>query len=132
MTATVHQLHEPDRAAAERRAERIAHHFAAMNDASIELHALGYYKEHKPQRERMVYFVVGELTGLVKIGSAVDPIDRLRTLQTGSPDRLTLVTTIAGGEKAERALHKQFSGSRVHGEWFSPTPDLLAFIESVI
>jgi hypothetical protein len=42
------------------------------------------------QRERFVYFVRGEGTGLIKIGLANDAWRRLNDLRIGSPDKLEL------------------------------------------
>lgn len=78
------------------------------------------------RRDRLVYFIAASARGLIKIGSAVDPAARLRTLSTGSPDRLHLLATIPGGEKRERELHARFAADRVRGEWFRPSANLLA------
>lgn len=75
-----------------------------------------------------VYFIQASITGLIKIGVAVDPSDRLRTLQTGSPDTLSLIKTIDGDQKLEQELHRRFADDRLHGEWFHPSADLLAYI----
>jgi hypothetical protein len=80
-----------------------------------------------------VYLVRAELTGLVKIGATKNPFERVRNLQTGSPDRLNLVATIEfpslhHAYAAEQKLHKRFSKYRVHGEWFKPDQTLDKFI----
>lgn len=78
-----------------------------------------------------IYFVGAEVTGLIKIGCASDPRARLRSLQTGSPDRLTLIATVRGGMDVERDLHRQFADARVHGEWFWQSEALVRFIEAL-
>lgn len=75
-----------------------------------------------------VYFIQATVSGLVKIGSASDPGSRLRTLQTGSPERLRLLATMDGGEPFEREMHARFAADRSHGEWFYATPELLDLI----
>jgi hypothetical protein len=63
-----------------------------------------------------------------KIGIARDPARRLRTLQTGHPDKLTieyLLWTPGSGiaSRIERAVHKAFklAGAHRSGEWFNVT-----------
>lgn len=84
----------------------------------------------RPASERLVYFVMAARSGLIKIGSAVDPDARIRTLQTGSPEPLILVGVTLGGEAKERNLHRRFAADRSHGEWFHPSEELLAHIEA--
>ncbi len=67
-----------------------------------------------------VYFIQGLCGGAIKIGYSADPSKRLKELQTGYPDTLTLVLMIPGDENTERALHNQFEASRLKGEWFRP------------
>lgn len=82
--------------------------------------------------DQTVYFIQANApTGLVKIGCAAHPSDRVRSLQTGSPALLTLLGTEPGGAARERELHQQFADSRAHGEWFRPTPGLLLHIAGV-
>ena len=57
--------------------------------------------------------------GLVKIGRARSPADRLRDIQAMSPVRLEIVA-ITDGQELERRWHVQFYKQRVHGEWFAP------------
>lgn len=82
---------------------------------------------------RFVYFIQAMRLGLVKIGQARDPIGRLCELQVGSPDQLSLLGSIRCADTAEavnleRSLHSQFAADRSHGEWFSPTADLMELI----
>lgn len=57
-----------------------------------------------------------------KIGyTAGEPRERLKTLQTGNPRRLSLVGTFFGDRAVEAALHARFSTIRVVGEWFALT-----------
>ena len=84
-----------------------------------------------PTPSGFVYFVQAKVLRLIKIGCAVEPIDRLYTLRCGSPDELTLLGVIraANAMQVERGFHHQFATARQHGEWFEPTPDLLATIK---
>jgi hypothetical protein len=78
----------------------------------------------------VVYFIKAKRSGLIKIGKANNPISRLKTMQTGSADRLTLLGYIPGSHAEESALHKRFASLRQSGEWFKPGDELLGVIES--
>ena len=80
-----------------------------------------------------VYFVQAETGGPVKIGRSANPSARLASLQTAHPHLLRIVAKMAGGAEVERAMHRLFAASRIRpeGEWFNPTPDLVAFIKEV-
>lgn len=77
-----------------------------------------------------VYIVRAEGVGRYKIGHSYNVESRVADLRITCPVHLTLVAHIHGVPVAdERALHVRFAASRLHGEWFSETPELLAFIE---
>lgn len=80
-----------------------------------------------------VYFVLAETMQLVKIGFARDASDRLRTMQTNSPDQLRLLGVVSSTRAAalEEELHSEFRKLRVRGEWFQATPALLARAEAM-
>jgi hypothetical protein len=92
-----------------------------------------------------VYFIQAD--GAVKIGSTVlPPRERMAGLQTAHHGRLRLIGVIdlraAGAEAAHRAeyarlartrerqIQRMFSGDRLHGEWFTLTDGLSAFIRA--
>jgi len=75
-----------------------------------------------------VYFIKDIKTGLVKIGKSVNPISRLKTLQTGSSNELQLIKVIPGGIYVEQILHKYFSHIRQRGEWFKPDYEMNQFL----
>jgi hypothetical protein len=76
----------------------------------------------------LVYFI-GSEDGPVKIGMAIDVEKRIKGLQTSHHAKLALLATTTGGREQEAAYHRQFAASRLHGEWFERTPELLAEIE---
>lgn len=80
---------------------------------------------------RTVYFIqAASRSGPIKIGVAVSPADRLAKIQRMSPVLLDIIAEIRGGGQPEEArLHARFASHRLHGEWFSPAPELLAYIE---
>lgn len=77
-----------------------------------------------------IYFVQGDDGGPVKIGRTGNrPQQRVEMLQSGYPfGRLRVVGLILGVHATEKELHARFSASRMRGEWFSLTPDLLQFL----
>jgi len=72
-----------------------------------------------------VYFIQGQCGGAIKIGYSVCPEKRLKELQTGYPDTLVILLMIPGSEATEHTLHREFSASRLQGEWFRPDEYLL-------
>ncbi len=61
----------------------------------------------------------------VKIGLAVDPLRRVKELQTGNARRLWLNISIGPmsekrAARFEKHLHKRFKKWRLVGEWFNP------------
>lgn len=79
----------------------------------------------------VVYFVRDRQSDLIKIGSSCNERKRLRSLQTAHGGQLWLMATCPGGRAREYQLHCRFAASRVRGEWFRASPDLLAFIEQL-
>lgn len=80
-------------------------------------------------RTQHVYFIQAKSGGLIKIGISDKPETRLRSLQSGSPVPLRIVAIIPGGGRmTEASLHERFAASRMHGEWFAPDPDVLAYM----
>jgi T5orf172 domain len=78
-----------------------------------------------------VYFIQhGPPDGLIKIGFSADIRSRIKSIQLLAPLPLRLLGHVPGGMEKESELHARFETSRHHGEWFSPTPDLLAWVEA--
>jgi hypothetical protein len=79
---------------------------------------------------RYVY-VIQSSTGHIKIGCSFNPKSRAGVVSSHSVFPARLIAMWPGVEADEIALHRQFTASRSHGEWFSPTEDVLRFAESV-
>lgn len=80
--------------------------------------------------DKLVYFI-GADAGLIKIGSSANPGARLKELQTGHPERLSVMATVVGGVDLEREYHRRFFVHHSRGEWFERHPDILAEIERI-
>lgn len=77
----------------------------------------------------MIYFIQAETSLFIKIGYTGGEADgRLKALQTGNPEPLTVLGTMLGDQDAERAMHTRFAHARMVGEWFRPVPELVRFI----
>lgn len=76
-----------------------------------------------------VYMAQAGEGGPVKIGVAANVPSRIAQLQTGNAARLNLLAVHADGGKAlERELHERHAADRLHGEWFRPSPAVLATV----
>ena len=67
----------------------------------------------------------------IKIGYTTQDIEkRIKQLNTGSVQNISLLGWIYGDKAKEKELHIKFAQSRVryNGEWFEPTENLLDFI----
>lgn len=66
-----------------------------------------------------VYFIAAKATNSVKIGfTALNPDRRLRAMQTGNADELTLLGWYDGTIDDEQRWHSRFAEYRIRGEWF--------------
>lgn len=75
----------------------------------------------------MIYFVQGTITKHIKIGFTSRPfIYRFKSLMSSDP--LVCLKTMEGDALVEAQLHQRFVANRIHGEWFQPSKELLAFI----
>jgi len=80
-------------------------------------------------KSNRIYFIQAP-NGLFKIGKSKNPKARLKTLQVGSPVKLTLKKIIKGGLALEHVLHIYFKHLRKHGEWFRPDYELKQFLNN--
>src|SRR5436190_10066712 len=78
-----------------------------------------------------VYFIASD-RGSIKIGWSSDVAKRFRTLETGSPDALTLLGFIPGDRAREKELHGQWKDQRVRLEWYRDTKELREFIAQLL
>ncbi len=77
------------------------------------------------QTKGYVYLIKSQCRSVVKIGKAIDPIKRIKEIQTGSADVLYLHATIYSENPAflEKQIHKLLKRYWVRGEWFRFTPN---------
>lgn len=82
-----------------------------------------------PGHRQWYVYIVRAARGPIKIGMARDVKRRVIALQTTAAKRLRLLHHEAGDGKVERAAHKRLAAHRLTGEWFSPHPEVLQFVE---
>jgi hypothetical protein len=79
---------------------------------------------------KFIYFIKSHNSGLIKIGTTVNLQERVRSLQTGSPEEIYVVALMIGDHKLEKQIHKKFQHlRRGDSEWFEPNSDLMDFIK---
>jgi hypothetical protein len=76
----------------------------------------------------MIYFLAAHTNQRIKIGTADDPLSRLRGLQAGAPWRSRLMATMPGNRADELVLHRRFAFARAQGEWFRVSTALVQLI----
>jgi hypothetical protein len=83
---------------------------------------------HQPTIDRTVYFISNASGTAIKIGVTTDLPKRLLSLRIANPEELSVVATLPAMWCTEQIVHRYFSTSRIRGEWFRPTEDILEFI----
>lgn len=88
----------------------------------------------RPAGHSWVYFVQAGEGGPVKIGvTGGELAHRIAQLQTGSAAAILVLAAHAVPSADvyihEREIHEVFARFRLRGEWFSPEPELIKFVE---
>jgi len=77
--------------------------------------------------EGFVYFIQSGDIGPIKVGWSENGVEqRLATMQTGNPQELRLLGVHYAARPYELALHTRFADQGIRGEWYQPTPELIA------
>lgn len=77
----------------------------------------------------VVYFIRMMPDGPIKIGYTTANVAlRVKALQATSPHVLKWIGFFRGGRAEERAAHVRLGGSKLRGEWFYPTREVLDFV----
>ena len=89
-------------------------------------------KPGRPQADDSgtVYFV-GHDSGPIKIGFSSKARIRLVALRISSPFDLKILASFEGTRADEKRMHSRFAGSRVRGEWFNRTDQLMNEIRDI-
>jgi hypothetical protein len=77
-----------------------------------------------------IYFVQGVYQPRhIKIGYSQHLKHRIKVFSTHSASPVKLLCAIRAYDFVEEALHTLFTREREHGEWFKPSPRLLAMVD---
>jgi len=77
-------------------------------------------------------FIQGIDSGLIRVCLAENVDMRLHLMQENSPERLHFLAYSNGGSySVAECIRNMFADDKVHGEWFRPTPALIAFISDI-
>jgi hypothetical protein len=82
-------------------------------------------------RQSVVYVVRRASDGAIKIGWTSDTERRLRELRRDERSPIALLAAMPGDKPDELALQARFESTRLEGEWFSPSEELLAFVDGL-
>lgn len=109
----------------------------AGDKAQAALHLINLQPSDRPtamvtQDKRLYFMQRGGPSGPIKIGISSNVFFRLRAIQHACAEPVSLLAAVPQTvDVNERALHKKFFECRKKGEWFAPTPELLAFIDDI-
>ncbi len=76
-----------------------------------------------------VYFLYA--VGMIKIGTARNPVRRMLEIQVGMPFKAQIVCLIPGGRLTEEYMHHIFREHHHRGEWFRLGDSLRATIKAI-
>lgn len=110
-----------------RRADERAAAEKAAHAAEVEATFDRWDAERAAKHERSVVYYVQRSDGAIKIGYTSNLTSRLSAFSIVTP--VVLLATMKGARKAERAMHRRFAADRLGGEWFQPSPELMAHVE---
>ncbi len=79
----------------------------------------------------MIYFIQATVSGFIKIGYAIEPWNRIKQLQTGSSEPLTILKSIPGNKEREKEIQNFLIAHRIRGEWYKPDVEVLNFIRQL-
>lgn len=79
-----------------------------------------------------LYIVHDLASSAIKIGVAVQPVDRLRQLQIGNVRKLELVDWAPATARLEEFFHRLLDSHRIRGEWFRPHHEVLVVCELIM
>lgn len=83
------------------------------------------------ESDPFVYFIRSGTNGPIKIGRTKNAKERRHALQLATHSPLTLLATMRAPFWAEGYLHQFYSDERIRGEWYRPSPRLVAFLETL-
>ena len=77
-----------------------------------------------------VYFI--ECAGRIKIGCSKNIQGRLAHISTSAPAEVSLIASIPGDYRLEKAIHRHLATHRERGEWFTDCPAVREAIQALV
>lgn len=115
------------------RNRQISTGYAEDQRVDAESLLLKYIQDHPSPKDKTtyIYFITADQPDFpVKIGKSETCKMRFSSLQVSLPYNIQVLAMIATRDPAfELRIHRQFRTSRVRGEWFKRTPELLVYID---
>lgn len=110
-----------------------------LNDKEIEsLNAKDTIRNHaiKPSLQKNevnkdkdhLYVIFDSVNKSLKIGRSKDVLQRLKTLQLSTSNKLELLTVIAKAGEMEKVVHEQFAHKRLASEWFQDCKEIRSYL----
>lgn len=78
-----------------------------------------------------IYFIADDRLETVKIGYSRNPWARVKDLQIGRGDRLSVVATVKTTEASEVDIHHILADERQNGEWFEVSGRIKTLIQAI-
>jgi len=81
----------------------------------------------------MIYVIEAGPDGPLKIGSTVNVEQRMKDLQTGNHEELTIVMSFEGGATLEHQIHKDLKDYQIRksGEWFKRDDQVFLYLRDL-
>lgn len=76
-----------------------------------------------------IYFIQDSLSKKIKIGYSANFKRRFLDLSNANANRLYILCVLPGNKEDEVKYHARFAQYRTHGEWFSPSREIVEFIK---
>ena len=96
---------------------------------SIDQKTRQYHRLDLP--DFFTYIIESEKCGKLKVGRSKDVVERVKCLQSHSPDKLRIFATIPNG-RWEKVLHDRLDDYHSYGEWFEHNDQVMSIISDVI
>jgi hypothetical protein len=98
----------------------------------LPLELIGDKPGEKPRRKvtkLYLYAIRAEPSGTIKIGTTRHPQKRLNQIRSANHEQITLLFAISCEKVDELVVHGHLNPARIRGEWYRPTPEVLAWVE---
>lgn len=86
------------------------------------------YPSSRIVRPANLYAMRSVASGNIKIGIAADVGRRLISMRSHTWDEIELVCSVPSSRSEERDAHLLLAASRIRGEWYKPSPEVLAWV----